>query len=118
MLATLMGLKTISPRDLSVLVQRGDVATIDVNPRHSWIRARVPQSLNLDPQQFRASDLPADGATALVFYCSNAFCTKAPRAARRAKAMGFTDVRVMSAGIAGWIDAGLPTESGETPASH
>jgi hypothetical protein len=33
--------------------------------------------------------------------------------ARRAKGFGYTDVRVMSADISGWIATNLPTESGE-----
>ena len=40
-----------------------------------------------------------------VFYCSNPMCMKAPNAARRAKALGYTNVHVMSAGIRGWLDA-------------
>ena len=35
---------------------------------------------------------------------------KAPNAARRAKKLGHTDIRVMSTGITGWTDAGLPVE--------
>jgi len=48
-----------------------------------------------------------------VFYCSGPLCRKAPLAARRAKGFGYTDVRVMSAGISGWMAARLPTESGD-----
>ncbi|MCY7354010.1 MAG: hypothetical protein LH470_02820 [Lysobacter sp.] len=44
-------------------------------------------------------------------------CSKAPLAARRAKAMGYTRVRVMSAGIQGWMDAKLPVESASMAAS-
>jgi hypothetical protein len=39
-------------------------------------------------------------------------CRKAPNAARRAKKMGYTNVRVLSAGISGWLADSLPTESG------
>jgi rhodanese-related sulfurtransferase len=39
-------------------------------------------------------------------------CRKAPNAARRAKKLGYENVRVMSAGITGWLDKGLPTEAG------
>ncbi|MFL6197565.1 MAG: rhodanese-like domain-containing protein [Thermoanaerobaculia bacterium] len=34
-------------------------------------------------------------------------------AARRAKKMGYENVKVMSAGITGWLAAKLPTEGGE-----
>ena len=113
MFARLMGLKTISPGELQKRISEKQVTTYDVNSRQSWIQARVPGARHIDPIAYTESDLPADKNSALVFYCSNPFCRKAPNAARRAKGMGFNSVQVMSAGISGWLDAGLPTESGE-----
>lgn len=112
MIARLMGLKTISPGDLQRLLQEGRVATFDVNSPMSWMQARVPGAVNLDPAAFTPADLPADKASLLVFYCSNPLCRKAPNAALRARKMGYENVRVLSAGIKGWLNAGLPAESG------
>ena len=112
MFAQLMGLKTISPGDLHQLMQREHITAIDVNSRQSWANARVPGARHLDPLAYTDHDLPADRESPLIFYCSNMFCRKAPNAARRAKGMGYRNVRVMSAGISGWLDADLPTESG------
>jgi rhodanese-related sulfurtransferase len=112
MFARLMGLSTISPRDLYERLQHGGVTAIDVNSRQSWISARVPGALNLDPVAYTEGDLPADKGKPLVFYCSNPFCRKAPNAARRAEGMGYEHVQVMSAGISGWVNADLPTETG------
>ncbi|MGH7540448.1 MAG: rhodanese-like domain-containing protein [Gemmatimonadota bacterium] len=111
-----MGLKTISPDRLHHVMQDQHTTVIDVNPRHGWTKARVPGALNLDPHAYRDSDLPRDKDAALVFYCSNPMCRKAPTAARRAKKMGYRKVQVMSAGISGWVSAGLPTEQGESGA--
>jgi rhodanese-related sulfurtransferase len=111
--ASLMGLKTVTPRRLNQLMQHEPVTVIDVNPRGSWVAARVPGALNLDPVGFDDDDLPRDKDSTLVFYCSNFMCTKAPRAARRAATMGYRRVHVMSAGIRGWLQEALPTESGE-----
>lgn len=113
MFARLMGLKTISPDGLYQRMQNEPVITIDVNARQSWMKARVPGALNLDPLGYSATELPSDKDSVLVFYCSNFLCRKAPNAALRAKRMGYSNVLVMSAGIAGWLDAPLPTESGE-----
>ena len=110
MLAWLMGLKTIAPKDLLRLVEDSQVTVIDVNSPQSWMKAHVPGALNLDPDVYRDSDLPSDKASSLVFYCSNPLCRKAPNAARRARKMGYNDVRVMPAGISGWLAANLPTE--------
>jgi rhodanese-related sulfurtransferase len=113
MFALLMGLKSISPDGLRQMMQKQQVTVIDVNSRQSWIKARVPGALNLDPADYNDSDLPPDKESSLVFYCSNPMCRKAPNAARRAKKMGYSNVRVMSAGISGWLATKLPTEGGE-----
>ena len=76
------------------------------------MKARVPGASHLDPADYKDSDLPPDKNAVLVFYCSNPMCTKAPKAARRAKGMGYSNVQVMSAGISGWLAAKLPIESG------
>jgi rhodanese-related sulfurtransferase len=113
MIARLMGLETISPEELRQKMQSEPVTVIDVNSRQSWLAAHVPGALSLDPNDYGEGDLPADKDATLVFYCSNFLCRKAPNAARRAKSMGYRNVRVMSAGIGGWQSAALPTESGQ-----
>lgn len=112
MFAMLMGLKGIAPRALHQRLGQGGMTVIDLNARHSWLQARVPGALNLAPD-FDVAQLPPDRAAPLVFYCSNPLCRKAPNAARRAEKLGYTDVRVMSAGISGWMGARLQVDSGE-----
>lgn len=112
MFAKLMGLKTVSPNDLHRLMQDSPVTVVDVNSPQSWKQARVPGARNLDPVGYAERDLPPEKGSTLVFYCSNFLCRKAPNAARRAEQMGYDDVRVMSAGISGWLSAKLPTDSG------
>jgi len=110
MIALLMGLKTISPAALHDVL--GTATVLDVNAPGSWARARVPGARALDAAAFTERDLPLEKDALLVFYCSNPLCRKAPNAAKRATAMGYRQVRVMSAGISGWLAAGLPTQSG------
>ncbi len=113
MFAQLMGLPTISPRDLQRRMQSEPIVVLDVNARSSWLAARVPGARHLDPIAFTASDLPPDHDALLVFYCSGPLCRKAPNAAKRAKGMGYGRVCVMAAGISGWVGAKLATEAGE-----
>jgi rhodanese-related sulfurtransferase len=113
MFERLLGLKAISPGELHQMVQKQPVTVVDVNSPQSWAKAHVPGALNLDPVDYKDSELPPDKEASLVFYCSNPLCRKAPNAARRAKKMGYSDVRVMSAGISGWLATKLPTEGGE-----
>ena len=112
MIARLMGLKTVSPRDLDRKLRGGEAIAYDCNSPGSFDQAHVPGAIRLDPAAFGTADLPADRNARLVFYCSNPFCRKAPNAARRAGDLGYANVRVMSAGIQGWLKAGLPVEAG------
>jgi rhodanese-related sulfurtransferase len=113
MYAFFLGLKSISPAELHRLKQAEDITVVDVNARERWLEARVPGAKNLDPENFKARDLPAEKTETVVFYCSNLMCSKGPKAASRAKKLGFANAIVMSAGIKGWRDANLPVQSGE-----
>jgi len=108
--ALLMGLPNVTPRSLHAMQQNRHLHIFDVNALQSFRSAHVPQAQHLDPLAFTADDLPASKDEMLVFYCSNLLCRKAPLAARAARRMGYANATVMSAGIAGWLAAGLPTE--------
>lgn len=113
MFARFMGLRTISPDRLHETMQEQELTVVDVNSRQSWLEARVPGALNLDPADYNQRQLPSDRDATVVFYCSNPMCRKAPKAARRAKKMGYENAIVMPAGIRGWLSSALPTERGE-----
>jgi len=116
-IARLMGLATISPKELDRKLREGAAIALDCNSPGSFEKARVPGAISLDPAAFSPADLPADSSALLVFYCSNPFCRKAPNAARRARGFGRKNVRVMSSGIQGWVKAGLPVDPGASQAS-
>ncbi|MDC8015682.1 rhodanese-like domain-containing protein [Tahibacter soli] len=108
--ALLMGVPNVAPRALHAMLQNPDVHVFDVNAPQHFRAAHVPRASNLDPLAFTADDLPAAKDATLVFYCSSTLCRKGPQAAQRAKRFGYANASVMSAGIAGWLAAGLPTE--------
>jgi rhodanese-related sulfurtransferase len=113
MIARLMGLRTITPEGVQQLLRERRVTVVDVNSVDRWTEAHVPGAVNLNPLTYTEEQLPRDKGTSVVFYCSGAMCRKAPDAARRAITMGYRDVKVMSAGIRGWIARELPTERSE-----
>jgi rhodanese-related sulfurtransferase len=57
-----------------------------------------------------AKELPKAKDQKLVFYCANTRCTASHKAAEKAASAGFTDVSVLSDGIAGWKAAGQKTD--------
>jgi rhodanese-related sulfurtransferase len=54
--------------------------------------------------------MPKNKADAVVFYCSNEQCGASKQAAGKAAEAGFTNVKVLPAGIAGWLKAGKTAE--------
>lgn len=62
-----------------------------------------------DSETYAPSELPADKGKALVFYCANTHCGASDEAARKARFAGYTNVKVLPDGIAGWVKAGKPT---------
>jgi len=113
MIALLMGVKTLSPARLQALLARQAAVVFDVNSAQSFVAAHLPGAIHLNASSFPASVLPTDRDALVVFYCSNPWCRNAPLAARRAKTMGHTQVRVLGAGIQGWRESGLPLEGGQ-----
>jgi rhodanese-related sulfurtransferase len=59
-----------------------------------------------DYDDFKPGELPADKAKPLVFYCANTACGASHHAAEKALTAGYTNVKVLPAGIAGWVQAG------------
>jgi len=112
MYALFLGLKSISPSDLHLLMEAEEITVVDVNSRERWSEGHVPGATNLDPENFKSKDLPTDKSATVVFYCSNFMCSKGPKAAKRARKFGYQNAIVMSAGIKGWLCAKLPTQSG------
>ena len=80
------------------------VMTVDANNEQARAEAgMVPGAIKLSSyNQYNLAELPADKNTTLVFYCYNSYCQASHLAAARALQAGYTDVRVMKAGIVGW----------------
>ena len=55
--------------------------------------------------------LPRDRSLGLVFYCANPACSASHYAAEKALTAGYTNVKVLPDGIAGWVKAGKQTTS-------
>ena len=63
-----------------------------------------------DSESFSNSELPTDKSKTLVFYCANTHCGASHEAAARALTAGYTNVKVLPDGIAGWVKAGKQTQ--------
>ena len=106
-------LTSVSVTDLEASLERGECIPVDANSDATRKRmGLVPGAVKLsDSDTFAAAELPADKTKNLVFYCGGEQCKASHTAARRAIAAGYPNVKIMSAGISGWVDAGKKVQT-------
>lgn len=94
------------------LVQAHSATVVDANDGDTRKEyGVVPGAVLLSSSKdYALSELPADKATRLVFYCGGVKCRASDNAAKRAADNGYTRVSVMREGIRGWKDSGAPTQ--------
>jgi rhodanese-related sulfurtransferase len=99
---------TLTVDATDALLASGKCQVVDANGAPTRQRMGVIPGATLltDYEQYAVSELPADKSKTLVFYCANEHCGASHVAAERALTAGYTDVKVLPAGIAGWRKAG------------
>jgi rhodanese-related sulfurtransferase len=104
----------ISVADLKKAIADKKVVVIDVNGTDSWKEGHVPTAIDFETKKAElAKVLPADKTTLVVAYCGGPSCGAYAAAAKKAKELGYTNVKHLSAGISGWKKAGEKTEAGK-----
>ena len=104
----------ISIKDVKAAAESKKAVIIDANGPDSYKAGHVPGALSwADIKGDLAAKLPADKTTPIIAYCGNPKCGAYAAAANAAKKLGYTNVKHMSAGIAGWNEAKMPTEAGK-----
>lgn len=101
----------ISIADLKQAIADKKVTVIDVNGAASYTRGHVPGAINFAAEKDSlASKLPSDKGALVVAYCGGPSCNAYKAAANKASELGYTNVKHLSAGISGWLQAGEATE--------
>ncbi len=92
---------------------KGDCVPVDANGQKTREKmGTLPGAVLLtDSEQYGVSELPTDKSKTLVFYCANTQCGASHEAAERAITAGYTSVKVMPDGIAGWVKAGKKVQT-------
>ncbi len=87
------------------------VTIIDVNGSDSYKAGHIPTAIDYDKVSATLEkSLPADKGALVVAYCGSPKCNAYEAAAKKAKELGYTNVKHLSAGISGWKEAGEKTE--------
>ncbi len=101
----------VSVDELDHLLASHQCVAVDANESTTRQRMGVIPGAVLLRDMDAVDQLPADKATGLVFYCANRACRASHEAAEKALAAGYTHVRELPDGIAGWVQAGKQTAS-------
>ena len=101
----------IAIKDLKAAIEKKQVTVIDVNGTDSYQDGHIPTAINFEAaEKDLAKVLPKDKDALIVAYCGGPQCQAYQAAAKKAVAMGYTNVKHLSAGISGWKGAGEKTE--------
>ena len=109
--ATVSAVSTVSIDELDQMLARNECLAVDANGTETRKRLGVIPGAVLLGDADSLDKLPADKTRHLVFYCTNTSCGASHYAAEKAIAAGYTHVKVMPDGIAGWVKAGKQTAS-------
>ncbi|HUF61155.1 MAG TPA: rhodanese-like domain-containing protein [Verrucomicrobiales bacterium] len=103
----------ISIKELKKAIDDKKVVVIDVNGSESYAKGHLPTALDYAAQKAELGKLlPEKKDTLIVAYCGGPTCSAYQQAAKAAKELGYTNVKHLSAGISGWLQAEMPTEKG------
>jgi rhodanese-related sulfurtransferase len=82
----------------------GDVVLVDSRPVRKFDEGHIPGSINLPDTQFDklVDRLPAEKGKELIFYCGGTECMLSHNSAKKAEALGYTNVKVYAAGYPDW----------------
>jgi len=101
----------ISIAELKKAIAEKKVVVIDVNGAESYKSGHIPTALNYAAVQGDlAAALPKEKDALVVAYCGGPSCNAYTRAANAAAKLGYTNVKHLSAGISGWLQAKENTE--------
>lgn len=109
--ATAPAVPEVSVDELDTMLASNAAQAVDANGEATRKKLGIiPGAVLLsDYETFLPKELPPDKAKPLVFYCANTHCGASHEAAAKARTAGYTNVKVLPEGIAGWVKAGKRT---------
>ncbi|MEJ8838386.1 rhodanese-like domain-containing protein [Ramlibacter sp. AN1133] len=97
-------------KQYAVLPRPQGVTIVDARPTaRKYDIGHIPTAINIPDSQFdklAPTLLPKDKGQLVIFYCDGPECTLSHNSAYRAEKLGYTNVRVYTAGFPDWIKAG------------
>lgn len=104
----------ISISELEDAIKKGDVVLLDVNGSSSYANGHIPGAIDFRANADKIASLLGDNKDKLVVaYCGGPSCSAYQAGAKAAEAAGFKNIKHLSIGINGWVQAGKTTEKAE-----
>ena len=104
----------ISISEVKDLSKSKKAVIIDVNGSESYAKGHVPGAIDFAAVESKLSSaLPEDKNALIVAYCGGPKCKAYQAAAKAAHKLGYKNVKHMSAGISGWMQAGEKVEKAQ-----
>lgn len=108
----------ISIKELKEAIAAKKVTVIDVNGSKSYAKGHIPGAIDYSAKSKELGKLlPKDKKALVVAYCGGPSCKAYQKAATAAEKLGYANVKHLSAGISGWLQAGEKTEKAKADAS-
>lgn len=101
--------ETITLAEVEKLValgpDKGRYTLIDSRPAPKFKEGAIPTAISLPYPAFdkNAALLPADKNSFIIFYCSGVTCNMSPGSRKKAKALGYTNIKVFVEGMPAWL---------------
>ena len=104
----------VSVKELKTAIEKKQVTVIDANGSDSYKDGHIPGAIDFEANAEKLEKvLPKDKNALIVAYCGGPQCMAYKAAAKKAVAMGYTNVKHLSAGISGWKGAGEKVEKAD-----
>ncbi|MDF1824653.1 MAG: rhodanese-like domain-containing protein [Verrucomicrobiales bacterium] len=104
----------ISITELEQAIEEGEVILLDVNGSSSYAKGHIPGAVDFRSDELDLAAALGDNKDKLVVaYCGGPSCAAYKAGATAAEKAGFTNIKHLSAGISGWLQAGKPTEKAD-----
>jgi len=101
------GLPGVSAEYVKKALDKGNAVVIDARPPRKFNKGHVPGAVNIPTTRFDTSQdlLPENKGAELIFYCGGYKCPLSTKGAEKARALGYTNVKVFQAGYPAWNKA-------------
>jgi rhodanese-related sulfurtransferase len=107
--------KVVSTEQLKVMLdEKKEFVLIDTRTKEEYQEAHIQGAIGISEKSFEESGslLPPDKNALLVLYCNGVKCGKSKKAAKKAEAMGYTNISIYSEGFPVWEEKGLKIVAG------